>query len=165
MMEDNGLMERTEETVLGQGRGGRWEWENENKNDKEENKEKKIYWRMAVPEKKIYGIHTIFNNEMHSIKVQASIFRVERLHWTQAPTHFNALQNVKRSYAGYTFPCVFLLAGCRDVSSLRPDGVSPSYTRNSGGSSSVIGYGGSHLRWDPTHSVVQQTGAEHQGCV
>jgi hypothetical protein len=34
----------------------------------------------GCPGKKIYGIHTIFNNEMHSIKVQASIFRVERLH-------------------------------------------------------------------------------------
>jgi len=43
--------------------------------------------------------------------------------------------------------------------------VSPSYTRNSGGSSSVFGYGGSHLRWDPTHSVVPQTGGKHQGCV
>ena len=51
MVEDIGLKERREETVLGQGRGGRWEWENENENDKAEHKEKKTYWRMAVLEK------------------------------------------------------------------------------------------------------------------
>jgi len=65
MMEDIRLKEGREETVLGQDRGGRWEWQNKNKNDTAEHKEKKMYWRMAVPEKK-WDKHTICNNKMHS---------------------------------------------------------------------------------------------------
>ena len=114
--------------------------------------------------KKVGDKHIIFNNKMHVLKYRQA-FSASRDFTEQRPRSISMSCKTRKVPRRGT-PCLVFVSSCWLSGCFLSASrwcVSPSYTRNSGGSSSVIGYGGSHLRWDPTHSVAPQTGAKHQG--
>ena len=128
MTEDIGLKEWGEETVLGQGRGGRWEWQKDNENYKAEHREKKMYCRMSISEKKneINTLHLI--NKCTVLKYRQDFPRPSTsLNEGTDPFQCVAKRETFLDWV-HLAVCLFLLAGCPDVSSLRPDGASLPHT-------------------------------------